>query len=103
MWTTSVPCLCLCVFFEHVLVGFCAIEYVDAVETGAQCAMLSPLQRALRLVTGSYSACRVDFIFLRRRLTHLCREPRVPSWWLHVCVRSRASAVVTVVSDQTGH
>ena len=29
-WTTSVPCRCVCVFFEHVLVGFSSIEHVDA-------------------------------------------------------------------------
>ena len=61
------------------------------VGTGAQCAVLSPLPRARRLVTGSSTACRVDFVFPRRRLTHLCRKPRVPRWWLHTCVRSCAS------------
>ena len=39
--------------------------------------MLRPLQRVRRPVSGSYSACRVDFVFPRRRLTLLCRKPRV--------------------------
>ena len=55
------------------------------VGTEAQCAMLSPLQRVRRPVTGSCTACRVDFVFLRR-----CRKPRVYRWRLHVCVRSCA-------------
>ena len=47
-------------------------------------------QQARRLVSGGYAACRVDFVFPRRRLTHLCRKPRVLRWRLHICVRSRA-------------
>ena len=58
--------------------------------TGAQCAMLHPRPRARRLAAGSQLVCHVDFVLLRRRLTHPCRKPRVPRWSLHICVQSRA-------------
>ena len=43
-------------------------------------------------MSSSYTACRVDFVFLRRWLTHPCSKPRVYRWRLHVCVRSRVKA-----------
>ena len=58
--------------------------------TGAQCAKLHRRPRARRLAAGSQLVCHVDFVLPRRRLTHLCRKPRVPRWRLHICVQSRA-------------
>ena len=74
------------------------------VATGVRCATPSPPQRVRRPATGGYTACRIDFVFFRWRLTHLSRKPRIPRYRLHICFRSRApgkTAVVTVVSDQT--
>ena len=71
--------------------------------TGAQCATLSPLQRVRRPATGSYTACRMDFVFPRRRLTYLCRKPRAFSLVAAYAARQGKTAAVTVVSDQTGH
>ena len=77
------------------------------VGTGAHCAMLSTLQRVRRPVTRSYSACRIDFDLPRRRLTHLCREPRVFLAGGCMCAfeaaRQGKTAVITVVSNQSGH
>ena len=85
----------VCVFLEHVLMGFCPIEHVRAAHQhlaqGTQCAILHLRPRARRLVTSSYTACRVEFVLPRRRLTRLCRKPRVPRWRLHKCVQSRAA------------
>ena len=64
--------------------------HTTAFGAGAQCAMLHLRPQARRLAASSYIACRVKFVFPRRRLTHLCRKPRVPRWRLHICVRSRA-------------
>ena len=54
--------------------------------------MLHQRSRARPLAACGYTVCRVEFVFPRRRLTHLCRKPLVPRWRLHMCVRSRASA-----------
>ena len=56
----------------------------------SQCATLHRRRRVRPLAASSYIVCRVEFVFPRRRLTHLCRKPRIPSWRLHICVRSRA-------------
>ena len=58
-------------------------------------------------VTGSYTTCRVDFVFPRRRLTHLCCKPHAFSL-VAAHMRSEAAsqgktAVATVVSDQTDY
>ena len=74
------------------------------VGTGAQCATLSPLQRARRLVACSFTACRVDFVFPRRWLTHSCRKPIAGGCaYALEAARQGKTAVVTVLSDQTGH
>ena len=62
--------------------------------------MLHLRARARRLVTGSSTACRVDFVFPRRRLTDLRRKPRVLRSGLR---RQGKTSVVTVVSGQTGY
>ena len=43
-----------------------------------------------RLAAGSFFVCRVEFVFPRRRPTHLFRKLRGPRWRLQMCVRSRA-------------
>ena len=91
--TRHVPCRCVCVFFEHVMENLVPIEHVDAAHqkfgTVSPCAMLHQRPRARPLAACSYRLSR-RVCFPRWRLTHLCREARVPHWELHMCVRSRA-------------
>ena len=75
---------------------------------GAMClgrSTAASTQRVRRPVIGSYTACRIDFVFPRRRLTHLCRKPRVLArGCIHAFEATRLgkTAVVIVVSDRTG-
>ena len=50
-----------------------------ALGTRPQCAMLHRRSPARRPAPVSYTVCHVQFGFPRRRLTHLCRKPRVPA------------------------
>ena len=95
VWTTSAPCLCVCVFLNTSswvsLPWSTWTPHTTAFGAGAQCAILDLRPQARRLAAGSFFVCGIEFVFPRRRLTHLCRKPRVPRWRLHICVRSRAS------------
>ena len=88
----AVP-LCLCVFFEHVLFHRVRGRRTPEVGTGRNVPWPVHCSEYVVLVIGSYTACRIDFVFPRRRLTHLCRKLRafLAGGWLHICVRSRAS------------
>ena len=59
--------------------------------------MLGPLQRARRLVTCCYTACRVDCVVPHRRLTHLCRKPRVLRYFDKLRRRPRQSRLLPFV------
>ena len=87
--------LCVCVFFEHVFMGLCSIEYVDAAhqklaqESNVPCpvhcseyvvlspVVMPPVASTLFILAGGLRICVVS----RARSCS----------WLHICVRSRAS------------
>ena len=83
VWTTRVVCLCVCVLFEHVLVGFCSMKHVDAAhqnlaqERNVTCSI--DCRGHVVLPPVSCIVCRVVFVLPWRRL-HIC--VLVEFWWL---------------------
>ena len=110
--TTSFPSLCVCVFFEHVLVGFCSIHRAcgrrtPEFGTGAQCAMLHRRSRARRLAASSYIVCRVDLVSASQEVDASVSQAARSSLEAGTCAfeaaRQGKTAVVTVVPNQTDH